>query len=182
MDGNHSTNDEQLDRRTFLRRGTAASIVTFGGGLQDDGSSEGEPGEGESDGGAPGGEPVPRVRIVLPQLGILQNKFLHRLVVLTGNVDERGPGALARQCLSDPVPDSLDRHDAIVADWEGVGRLTAETAQEATEHVVPTHAYLRPDAEVNVGAPYVIVGGRSCGDHVSVVAHKLPEAVRGGVG
>lgn len=169
------TNDgDRCTRRTFLERGVAGSALALGLGRPGDGTA----GFVQQDDG-----PIPRIRAVVPRLNILANEYLHRLVIFVGNYEREVPPDLARRCFGEDAPRRLDRHDAIVADWEGVTRLTAETAQEALERTVPTRAYLKPGTEVSVSAPYVIVGGHTCdGEYLNVGAHKLPEAVRGGVG
>ena len=176
MGNEHTDNGDRCTRRTFLRRGATGSslVLGFGFGRSDDQTE----GAGQQD-----DELIPRINAVVPRLDILANNYLRKLVVFVGNEERPVPPNLARRCFPDQTPRQLDRHNVVVADWEGVTRLTAENAQEALQHVVPSQAYLRLSVEVSVSAPYVIVGATRCaGDYLNVNAHKLSEAVRGGIG
>lgn len=168
MTDDDTTGDDDWDRRTFLKRGVATSAAAFGLGPLVDQPDE---------------RPVPRIDAIVPRIDLLANQYLRRLVVFTEQLDESPSDEFTAECFPPDGPSRLVARQAIVADWEGIVRLTPERIQEATDRVVQTKAYLPASADVSISAPYVIVGGDRClGQFLRVEAHKLPEAVRGDVG
>ena len=184
MDDQHVDGGNRFYRRTLLQGVAAAGVPLGFGHLQD----EGEAGEGEAGGGAPGDEPVPRIRMVIPQLDVLTPEFVDRLVIVSTKeqVEADRLGSALLECLPREDADRLVAYEAVVVDWEGALRRPSRLRRRDFDRVVETRVYLPVRADVDLGSPWVIVGGYRCGvdevdrEFLSVTAHKLTRELRDG--
>lgn len=199
MTGEHAPNDESLDRRTFLKRSTAASVgVGLGLGAQTAGvDAQEEPG-------------VQYYNFVVPDRGIVSRDFVNKFLFVT-EFRERIDDVPFSGCFTNTESSVAEQFQRGAAVYDGVlidateGFQLFGDADEALEQlrrildgnvdlpealeenvgaIVGTHVFVpRTVAPLPKNEGYRGVGGESCdGDFVRLRVHELPDEVVGGSG
>lgn len=159
------TDDRTFDRRSLLRRASAAGLLGLPGVGSLRARQDGN-GDGEQDGDGEEG-PIDYFQAVLPAGEILEANLVYRIVVVGGQIrpGERPPPL----CFPESEQQWRARSALVVKPTETTGIFGSDDDIGAVNR---TRAHL--EKPVEPGSVYRISGGEYCDGHALVTIHELP--------